>query len=69
VAGGVSTAGAGDGVLAGLALALARGEPLEAGLRYGFALAGAVVQTLATAAFRLEDYQALLPQVELIPYG
>ncbi len=59
----VSAAGAGDGVLAGLALALANGEPQENGLRYGFALAGAIVQTLATADFRLEDYQALLPKV------
>jgi len=62
-----STAGAGDGVLAGMALALSRREPLENGLRYGFALAGAIVQTLATADFRIEDYQALLPKVKLIP--
>jgi tagatose 6-phosphate kinase len=62
-----STAGAGDGVLAGLALALARQEPPEEGLRHGLALAGAIVQTLATADFRLEDYEALLPQVQLMP--
>ena len=62
-----SSAGAGDGVLAGMALALSRGEPPENGLRYGFALAAAVVQTLATADFRIEDYKALLPQIELIP--
>jgi 1-phosphofructokinase len=62
-----SSAGAGDGILAGMALAYSRGEPLENGLRYGFALAGAVLQTLATADFHIDDYQALLPQIELIP--
>jgi 1-phosphofructokinase len=62
-----SAAGAGDGILAGMALAYSRGEPLENGLRYGFALAGAVLQTLATADFRVDDYHALLPQIELIP--
>ena len=62
-----SSAGAGDGILAGMALAYSRGETLENGLRYGFALAGAVLQTLATADFRIDDYQALLPQIELIP--
>jgi len=62
-----SAAGAGDGILAGMALAYSRGEPLEEGLRYGFALAGAVLQTLATADFRISDYHALLPQIELIP--
>jgi 1-phosphofructokinase family hexose kinase len=61
-----STAGAGDGVLAGLALAVARGLPPQDGLRHGFALAGAIVQTLATADFNVEDYEALLPRVELI---
>jgi 1-phosphofructokinase family hexose kinase len=61
----VSSAGAGDGVLAGMALAYSRGESLEAGLRYGFALAGAVLQTLGTADFRTEDYQELLPQIRI----
>jgi tagatose 6-phosphate kinase len=63
----VSAAGAGDGVLAGMALALSRGEPPLSGLRYGFALAGAVLQTLATADFNIEDYEALLPQICIQP--
>lgn len=63
-----SAAGAGDGVLAGLALAFHQGEPLEKGLHYGFALAGAVLQTLATADFRMEDYLELLPRITLIPF-
>lgn len=61
----VSAAGAGDGVLAGMALAYSRKEPLENGLRYGFALAGAVLQTLPTADFRVEDYQQLFPQIKV----
>ena len=61
----VSVAGAGDGVLAGMALAYLRGESFEYGLRHGFALAGAIVQTLPTADFRLEDYEQLLPQIHI----
>jgi 1-phosphofructokinase family hexose kinase len=61
----VSSAGAGDGVLAGMSLAFLRGEPLEYGLQHGFALAGAVLQTLGTADFRIEDYQELLSQVRI----
>jgi 1-phosphofructokinase family hexose kinase len=63
----VSAAGAGDGVLAGMALAYSRRESPEAGLRYGFALAGAVLQTLATADFGIEDFEALLPQICILP--
>ena len=63
----VSSAGAGDGVLAGMALAYLRREPPEYGLRHGFALAGAILQTLATADFRLEDYRELLPQICITP--
>jgi 1-phosphofructokinase len=63
----LSSAGAGDGVLAGMALAYERGKPLEYGLQHGFALAGAVLQTLATADFLMEDYQELLPQIRIEP--
>ena len=63
----LSTAGAGDGVLAGMALAYDRGEPPESGLRYGFALAGAILRTLGTADFEVEGYRRLLPEVTLIP--
>ena len=61
----VSAAGAGDGVLAGMALAYLRDESLQYGLRNGFALAGAVLQTLGTADFRVEDYEELLPQIRI----
>jgi 1-phosphofructokinase family hexose kinase len=65
----VSSAGAGDGVLAGMALAYSRKESMEFGLQHGFALAGAILQTLATADFRIEDYQELLPQIKIGPLG
>lgn len=61
----VSSAGAGDGVLAGMALAYFRGESLKYGLQHGFALAGAILRTLATADFLVEDYHALLPQIHI----
>lgn len=63
-----SSAGAGDGVLAGMALAYLHRESSEYGLRHGFALAGAVLQTLATADFRVEDYQELLPLIRISPH-
>lgn len=63
----VSSAGAGDGVFAGMALAFERKESLVYGLRYGFALAGAILQTLATADFRMEDYQELLSKILITP--
>ena len=63
----VSSAGAGDGVLAGMALAYLRKESFEYGLRHGFALAGAILKTLATADLRVEDYEKLLPQICITP--
>lgn len=62
-----SAAGAGDGVLSGLALALAGGQPFEQGLRTGFALASAILLTPVTADFNLPDFERLQPMVELIP--
>lgn len=64
----VSPAGAGDAVLAGLALALERGLPIEEGLRFGFAAATAVCLMPGTADCRREDVERFLPQVELLPY-
>jgi 1-phosphofructokinase family hexose kinase len=65
----VSTAGAGDAVLAGLAAALSEGKPIEDGLRLGFAAAAAVCLTPATADCRKADVERFLPQIELLPYG
>jgi 1-phosphofructokinase len=63
----VSAAGAGDGILAGMALTYSRRKPFEYGLRRGFALAGAILKTLATADFRVEDYEELLSQIRIEP--
>ncbi len=65
----VSPAGSGDAVLAGLAAALDRQQPIEEGLRLGFAAATAVVLLPGTADCRREDVERFLPQIELIPYG
>ena len=64
----VSTAGAGDAVLSGLAAALSEGKSLEEGLRLGFAAAAAVCLTPATADCRRTDVERFLPQIELVPY-
>ncbi len=63
----VSTAGTGDAVLAGLTYAAAFKRPMEEGLIMGFAAAGGVLQTLATADCRREDVEKLIPTIELIP--
>jgi 1-phosphofructokinase len=65
----VSTAGAGDGMLAGLAAALSKGWPIEEGLKLGTAMAGAVCLQLATADCRKADISRLLPLVQLIPFS
>lgn len=64
----LSAAGAGDAILAGLAAALDRGQPIEDGLRLGAAAAAAVCMQLGTADCRREDVERLLPQVQLIEY-
>ncbi len=62
-------AGAGDAVLAGLAASIERSQPIEEGLRLGFAAAAATVMMPGTAECRREDIERLLPQVELLPYA
>jgi 1-phosphofructokinase family hexose kinase len=64
----ISSAGAGDGVLAGLAAAISQGKSIEDGLRLGFAAAAAVCLTPATADCHREDVEAFLPKIRLIPY-
>lgn len=63
-----SPAGAGDAVLAGLAYAIHHRQPLEEGLRLGFAAATAVCLQPGTADYKVADMQRLLQQVQLIPY-
>jgi 1-phosphofructokinase family hexose kinase len=64
----ISTAGAGDGVLAGLSVAVSQGKSIEDGLRLGFAAAAAVCLTPATADCHRQDVEALLPKIQLFPY-
>jgi len=64
----VSTAGAGDAVLAGIGYALAHRKPLEEGLKLGFAAAGAVIMTPGTADCHKADVEKLLPTIQIIPY-
>jgi 1-phosphofructokinase family hexose kinase len=64
----VSTSGAGDGVLAGLAAGLWRGQTLEETLRLAFAIASAVCLMPGTADCRPQDVERLLPQIALLPY-
>jgi len=64
----VSPAGAGDGVLAGLALSILQGQPVEEGLRMGIAFATAILLQLGTAMYTVEEYERLLPKVELQLY-
>lgn len=63
----VSAAGAGDAVLAGLALGYSRQMSIEEGLRLGFALATAVLLKAATADYRLDDVSKFLPQIKVHP--
>lgn len=64
----VSAAGAGDGMLAGIAASIYRGEPIEEGLRLGTACASAVCLMPGTADCRREDVERFLPEVRLISY-
>ncbi|MBC7478761.1 MAG: hexose kinase [Pseudorhodobacter sp.] len=57
-----STVGAGDSFVAGLVLALARGETPESALAFGSAAASAAVITDATQLCTLDDVARLLPQ-------
>lgn len=64
-----SASGAGDAVLAGLAASIHAKQPIEEGIRLGFAAATAVVIMPGTAECRKSDIDAFLPQVQLIPYA
>lgn len=64
----VSAAGAGDGVLAGIAASLHLGKPIEDGLRLGVAAAAAVCMRPGTADCSRDDVAVWLPQVQLLPY-
>ncbi len=60
-----SSVGSGDAMLAGIAVAISRGQPLEAGLRLGAAAGAATAQGRGTALGSAEATERLLPQVKL----
>lgn len=60
-----SSVGAGDTMVAGVALALARGGSLAEAVRYGVAAGSATVMQPGTALCRREDVERLLPQVRV----
>lgn len=60
-----STVGSGDSLVAGLAVALARGEDIAAGLRLGTAAGAATAMTAGTALGTADEVRALLPAVQI----
>lgn len=60
-----STVGSGDSFVAGLAIALARGDSVEAGLRLGTAAGAATAASAGTALGQADMVAALLPQVRI----
>ena len=60
-----STVGAGDSMVAGLAVALARGDDLVAALKLGAAAGAATAASTGTGLGTADAVEALLPQVEI----
>lgn len=60
-----STVGSGDSMVAGLAVALARGDDLERGLALGTAAGAATAESAGTALGTVEEVGALLPRVRV----
>ncbi|MBI3979280.1 MAG: 1-phosphofructokinase [Chloroflexi bacterium] len=60
-----STVGSGDSMVAGLAVALARGDGIVAGLRLGSAAGAATALATGTALGTVDDVAALLPRVRI----
>lgn len=60
-----NTAGAGDGILAGLAAAIERNQPVVEGLRLGFAAATAIVTQPGTAQCSAEDIHLYQEQIKI----
>jgi 6-phosphofructokinase 2 len=62
-----SSVGAGDSLVAGIVLSLARGRPLAEAVRLGVAAGAAAVMNPGTALCRREDVERLYPQVMTSP--
>jgi 1-phosphofructokinase family hexose kinase len=64
-----STVGSGDSMVAGLAVALARGDDVAAALKLGAAAGAATAGSEGTALGTAEDVSRLLPQIEVEALG
>ena len=62
-----STVGSGDSLVAGMAVALARGDSIAEGLRLGSAAGAATAMTSGTALGTADEISALLPKVRIQP--
>lgn len=62
-----STVGSGDCFVAGVAIALARGDSIESGLRVGTAAGAATAMTPGTSLGQAQDVAMLLPAVQIEP--
>lgn len=60
-----STVGSGDAMVAGIAVALARGETIREALQLGTAAGAATAMTSGTTLGTLEDVERLLPEVRV----
>ena len=61
----VNTVGCGDSMIAGFALGLPKGLPLEETLRLASAISAAAAMREETGFFVMEDMEKLLPQIEI----
>ena len=61
----VNTVGCGDSMIAGFALGLSKGLPLEETLRLASAISAAAPMREETGFFVMEDMEKLLPQIEI----
>lgn len=61
----VNTVGCGDSMIAGFALGLSKGLPLEETLRLASAISAAAAMREETGFFVIEDMEKLLPQIEI----
>lgn len=61
-----SKVGAGDSMVGGMTLALARGWSLRDAVRYGIAAGSAAVMTPGTELCRREDVEAIYPRVKVL---
>ena len=61
----VNTVGCGESMIAGFALGLSKGLPLEETLRLASAISAAAAMREETGFFVMEDMEKLLPQIEI----